>query len=299
MIGWLLRLSDAVRDRGRTRCWPADRAAGRRGEDLAHRYLERCGMTVVARNWQPSVGQGEIDLVAWEGDRLVFVEVKARAGDQFGAPERNVDAGKREALDARRAQLRAAGRRGLGEGAVRPRQRGPRPSRRNLAPQGCLPPESDAIIGDSLFRPLKGSGGSPIARVPSRPDHRQVGHHRDRPRTSAPGLFPRAGCHQGRPLLPVLPRQRNEDSPRVARLPPERRGQRARLDAARGAQQVPGAARRRRLRPPGRGPLRPHERHRRARGRHRDAGPPVDLGQDDRPAPSRTSSGPSATASWI
>lgn len=67
-------------------------------------------MTVVARNWQPSVGQGEIDLVAWEGDRLVFVEVKARAGDQFGAPERNVGAGKREALErAARNYARRAG----------------------------------------------------------------------------------------------------------------------------------------------------------------------------------------------
>ena len=98
MIRWLLGLSDAVRHRARSRSWPADRAAGRRGEDLAHRYIERLGMTVVARNWQPSAGKGEIDLVAWDAERLVFVEVKARSGDEFGAPERNVDAQKREAL---------------------------------------------------------------------------------------------------------------------------------------------------------------------------------------------------------
>jgi putative endonuclease len=110
VTGWLLRLSDAVRDRGRRRFWPADQAAGRRGEDLAHRYLERRGMTVVARNWQPSVGAGEIDLVAWEGDRLVFVEVKARGRDDFGDPERNVDARKREALTrAARNYARRAG----------------------------------------------------------------------------------------------------------------------------------------------------------------------------------------------
>jgi putative endonuclease len=110
VIGWLLRFSDAVRDRGRRRSWLADQATGRRGEDLAHRYLERRGMTVVARNWQPSVGKGEIDLVAWEGDRLVFVEVKARGSDEFGAPERNVDAQKREALTrAARNYARRAG----------------------------------------------------------------------------------------------------------------------------------------------------------------------------------------------
>lgn len=110
MIRWLLRLSDAIRDRARRRSWPRDLATGRRGEDLAHRYLERQGMTVVARNWQPSVGRGEIDLVAWEGERLVFVEVKARGGDEFGAPERNVDAQKRDALvRAARNYARRAG----------------------------------------------------------------------------------------------------------------------------------------------------------------------------------------------
>ncbi len=55
-------------------------------------------MTVVARNWQPSVGKGEIDLVAWEGERLVFVEVKALSRDEFSAPDRNVDSTKRDAL---------------------------------------------------------------------------------------------------------------------------------------------------------------------------------------------------------
>ena len=110
MIAWLLRLSDAVRDRGRKRTWPPDQATGRRGEDLAHRYLERRGMTVVARNWQPSVGRGEIDLVAWEGERLVFVEVKARARDDFSAPERNVDDKKRDAVTrAARNYSRRAG----------------------------------------------------------------------------------------------------------------------------------------------------------------------------------------------
>jgi putative endonuclease len=98
VIGGLLRLSDAARDRARRKQWTPDQAAGRRGEDLAHRYLERHGMLVVARNWRPSTGAGEIDLVAWEGDRLVIVEVKARATTEYGAPDRNVDAAKREAL---------------------------------------------------------------------------------------------------------------------------------------------------------------------------------------------------------
>jgi putative endonuclease len=97
-MSWLYRLADRARHRVRKRRWDPAQAAGRRGEDLAHRYLERRGFTVVARNYRPPSGGGEIDLVAWQGDTLVFVEVKSRAKDEFGAPERNVDQEKRAAL---------------------------------------------------------------------------------------------------------------------------------------------------------------------------------------------------------
>ncbi len=57
---------------------------------------------VVARNWRPPQGGGEIDLIACEsgraGDTLVFVEVKTRASGEFNAPERDVDADKLVAL---------------------------------------------------------------------------------------------------------------------------------------------------------------------------------------------------------
>src|SRR6185295_10596464 len=88
VTNWLYRLADAARDRGRRRFWTADLASGRRAEDLAHRFLRRRGMTIVARNYRPPFGGGEIDLIAWHGDRLVFVEVKSRATGEFGAPER-------------------------------------------------------------------------------------------------------------------------------------------------------------------------------------------------------------------
>jgi len=65
---------------------------------LAHRLLRQKGMTIVARNYRPRSGAGEIDLVGWEGDRLVFVEVKSRRGEEFGSPDRAVDREKREAL---------------------------------------------------------------------------------------------------------------------------------------------------------------------------------------------------------
>jgi putative endonuclease len=98
VIGWLCRLGDEARDRARARRWNAEQRLGRRSEDLAHRYLERKGFTVVARNYRPPSGGGEIDLIARDGGKLVFVEVKSRTSDEFGAPERNVGEEKRAAL---------------------------------------------------------------------------------------------------------------------------------------------------------------------------------------------------------
>ena len=57
---------------------------GRRGEDAAAAYLQRCGMVVVQRNWR--CRHGEIDIVARDGSTLVFCEVKTRRGTAFGVP---------------------------------------------------------------------------------------------------------------------------------------------------------------------------------------------------------------------
>ena len=57
---------------------------GRRGEELAARFLEDAGYRVVERNWR--CRQGEIDIVARSGDTLVFVEVKTRSSLAFGHP---------------------------------------------------------------------------------------------------------------------------------------------------------------------------------------------------------------------
>jgi putative endonuclease len=70
---------------------------GQQGEDRAHRWLRRHGFIVVARNWRPPQGGGEIDIVAWERDVLVFVEVKTRLS-AVSAPERAVDDDKMRAL---------------------------------------------------------------------------------------------------------------------------------------------------------------------------------------------------------
>jgi len=92
MITFLYRAADAIR-RSKLRD-----NHGRLGEDLAHRYLRSRGCTIVARNYRPRGGAGEIDLVARQAGRLLFVEVKTRATADFGAPESAVDLEKRESL---------------------------------------------------------------------------------------------------------------------------------------------------------------------------------------------------------
>jgi putative endonuclease len=83
-------LFESLRDLRRRKQWDADRALGRRGEDLAHRYLRRAGFVVVARNYRLPSSDGEADLIAWDGPTLVFVEVKTRMSAAHGPPERAI-----------------------------------------------------------------------------------------------------------------------------------------------------------------------------------------------------------------
>ena len=59
-------------------------AVGRYGEDVAASFVTRAGWTVLARNWR--CDEGELDLVALDGDELVAVEVKTRRSAAFGHP---------------------------------------------------------------------------------------------------------------------------------------------------------------------------------------------------------------------
>lgn len=92
------RLCDGLRHWARRRRQRPDHALGRRAEDLAHRYLEAEGLTVVDRNWTLPGRDAEIDLVALDGDTVVFVEVKSRARADGGGPLRALDRGKRGRL---------------------------------------------------------------------------------------------------------------------------------------------------------------------------------------------------------
>lgn len=58
---------------------------GKKGEMLASRYLLNEGYAVLHYNWRS--GHKEIDLIAKQGDTLVFVEVKSRASELYGNAE--------------------------------------------------------------------------------------------------------------------------------------------------------------------------------------------------------------------
>lgn len=62
---------------------------------MAHRYLQRAGFTVIARNYRPGA-DSEIDIVARQGEITVFVEVKSRTSAEFGSPDRAIDQEKRK-----------------------------------------------------------------------------------------------------------------------------------------------------------------------------------------------------------
>jgi len=63
-------------------------ALGERGEKFAARYLRRHGYKILIRRFKGRGGQ--IDLVCRHKDWLVFVEVKTRKGEEYGAPSESV-----------------------------------------------------------------------------------------------------------------------------------------------------------------------------------------------------------------
>ena len=62
---------------------------GHKGEDIAARYLEQHGYTILDRNWR--CGHKELDLVVYKENTVVFVEVKTRSGTDYGDPWSFVD----------------------------------------------------------------------------------------------------------------------------------------------------------------------------------------------------------------
>ena len=81
-------------------------ALGRAGEDMAVRHLESCGMTILSRNWKCRAG--ELDIVAIDGNVLVFAEVKTIRKKQGFRPADNLSTRQRKRNhNAAKAYIRA------------------------------------------------------------------------------------------------------------------------------------------------------------------------------------------------
>ena len=66
------------------------------GERIAEEHLRGLGFRILDRNWHWR--RGELDLVTEQGEEIVFVEVKARRSQTYGAPEESITRSKREKL---------------------------------------------------------------------------------------------------------------------------------------------------------------------------------------------------------
>lgn len=100
-MGWLERamrgLDRMSRLRGRP-VVPTHLATGIEGEDAAFFFLRRQRYTVVARRWSSGLTPGDVDLIAWHGRLLCFVEVKTRTARDLTPAEAAVDRHKRYIL---------------------------------------------------------------------------------------------------------------------------------------------------------------------------------------------------------
>jgi len=97
-LEWSLALLNGIaRKRGRD-SGPAHLTVGIEGEDAAFFYLMRKRYTVVARRWSSGDVPGDVDLIAWNGPMLCFVEVKTRTARDMTPAETAVDEHKRNVL---------------------------------------------------------------------------------------------------------------------------------------------------------------------------------------------------------
>lgn len=69
---------------------------GAQGEQIARAYLEKAGWRLLEQNWRH--GRAEVDIIAMDGEVLVFVEVKTRRSRRHGPPEESVSGKKMKLL---------------------------------------------------------------------------------------------------------------------------------------------------------------------------------------------------------
>lgn len=99
---------------------PEHLKTGLRGEQEGLLHLRELGYLIVARRWKTPKLRGDVDLIAWDGDCLCFVEVKTRAQrDAMYPAELAVDEEKRTML----RRMARAYLKGLERGRARPKAR--------------------------------------------------------------------------------------------------------------------------------------------------------------------------------
>lgn len=73
-----------------------NRKKGALGEEMAIKYLKSKGYKVIDRNYKTNIG--EIDIITFKNDLLIFIEVKARTNINYGYPYEAVDWKKQEKI---------------------------------------------------------------------------------------------------------------------------------------------------------------------------------------------------------
>lgn len=91
-------LTGVAKRRGGLRGQPEHLVTGIDGERAAFFHLQRNGYIVVARRWSAGNQPGDIDLIAWRGPMLCFIEVKTRTAHDITPAEVAVDMHKRNIL---------------------------------------------------------------------------------------------------------------------------------------------------------------------------------------------------------
>ena len=91
-------LDSVAKRRNRQTALPEHLVIGERGEEAAFFYLRHRGFIVVAQRWNDGPLPGDIDLIAWDGEVLCFVEVKSRTSRDVATASSAVDKNKRKTL---------------------------------------------------------------------------------------------------------------------------------------------------------------------------------------------------------
>jgi putative endonuclease len=91
-------MKQVAQKRGRRANLPDHLLTGIDGETEAYFYLRRKGYCVVERRWSPGNRPGDLDLIAWHGSQLCFIEVKTRTAHDMAPAEASVDGDKRRVL---------------------------------------------------------------------------------------------------------------------------------------------------------------------------------------------------------